>query len=397
MTGFYKAFLKTDQTRFFLRLLFLLACVAMFLNLSVSWKVYRHEPLRDGASRSLMAASSSFFYASGLAEPLPVAAQKLAMAAGIGPDAALRLEGLAALALVFGLTVFVLRKRFGGPAACMAALFLAANPYMGYYAMQGSSHLYALAALLLFWHYFDSPEGGRKHALLAGLYGGLACLSRLDAALFILVIAGLSWAVRRRALPLKEAGLSLGLALLLVLPYLAYQKAQYGGFLYAQELSLRRWANIDSFGYEPGAVRPQGPLSPAAFLLRGGPAGALKDAFGGLGHALSYELPRVLHYKPLAVAVFLGIYAAFALRRYRLLFFLAAALLPVLPLASIKQVPAVGGIELRYYLSALWALFALAGLGFQEIIEWGVKAGIKYADRKSLAAGPEAKKSEGKR
>jgi len=359
-----------DLNRAMRGLVLALGAAALVWNLAVCWKVYRAEPLREAASRSLMAVNSSFFYASGLSEPVPVAVLKLSMLTGADPDVLVRAGGLAAFAAVFGTTIFVLGSALGGVASAMAALFLAANPYMGYYAMQGASHLYALFFLLLFWHYFDSPAGGRRHALLAGLYGGLACLSRLDAAWVLLIVAALAWAVRRRAFPLKEAALSLGLALLLALPYAVYQKVQYGGFFYAQELSLRRWANIDAFGYEPGPVRPQAPLGAGAFLLRNGPAGAMQDFFSGLGRSLAYELPRTLYYKFLLVLVFLGVYGAFVVKKPRLLALLAAALLPVLPLAAIKQVPATGGIELKYYLWALWALCALAGLGFQELLAW---------------------------
>lgn len=360
-----------------------LACAALLLNLVASGKTYGDKPLREAASRSLMAANSSWFYDSGLAEPVPVAALKLAMAAGVKPEKAVRAQGLALFALLFAATLFTLYRRFGPTAAVFAALFLAANPFLGYYATQGSSQLYALLFLLLFWHYFDSPAGGRRHALLAGLWGGLACLSRLDAALPLLLVAALTLAVRRGAFPLRESLLALGVALLLALPYVARQKAEYGNFLYAQELSLRRWANIDSFGYGPGDDRPQGPLGPAAFLLRAGPAGALQDAFSGLGRSLSYELPRVIRYKAVMVLVFLGVYAAFAFRKDRLLIFGAAALLPVLPLADIKQVTSTGGIELRYYLPALWALCALAGLGLQETLYWGERAVARWAGAKA--------------
>ena len=369
----------TGSQAFLRGMVLLLACSALLLNFVASSRTYGAKPLREAASRSLMAANSSWFYDSGLAEPVPVAALKLAMAAGADPEKAVRALGLALFALLFAATLFTLYRRFGPAAAVFAALFLAANPFLGYYATQGSSQLYALFFLLLFWHYFDSPAGGRRHALLAGLWGGLACLSRLDAALPLLAVALLTLAVRRGALPLREALLSLGVALLLALPYAARQKAEYGNFLYSQELSLRRWANIDSFGYEPVADRPQGPLGPAAFLLRNGPAGAVQDAFSGLGRSLSYELPRIIHYKALIVLVFLGVYAVCALRKDRLLIFAVAALLPVLPLAAIKQVPDTGGIELRYYLSALWALCALAGLGLQETMEWGERAAAKWA------------------
>lgn len=370
MAALLQKFSALNTRSFFRGVTLSFAAAALSLNIAASWKVYRHEPLREAASRSLLASNSSYFYDSGLAEPVPVFALKLAMAAGADPDAALRAEGLAVLALLVFVTLFSLGRRFGAITAAMAALFLAANPYAGYYAMQGSSHLYALVFLLLFWHYFDSPGGGRRDALLAGLCGALACLSRLDAALALLAIAALAWAVKRGAFNLKAAGLSLGLALLLALPYAAYQKVKYDNFLYAQELSLRRWANIERHGYAAPEDAQMGPLGPAAFLFRNGAAGALRGLFSGLGRGFAYELPRTLFYKFLIVLVFLGTYAAFALKKDPLLFFLAAALLPTLPLASIKQVPATGGIEFRYYLWAMWALCALAGLGFQEILAW---------------------------
>ena len=383
-------FSKLDRPRVYLLMLSLLAAAAFAYSAASGWKVYRQEPLREAASRSLMAMNSSFFYDSGMAEPLPVFTLKLAMAAGADPDSALRAEGLAVFAAVTLATFFVL-ARYGGLCAVLATFFVAANPYMCFYAMQGSSHLYALFFLLLFWHYFDSPEPSRRSALLAGLYGGLACLSRLDAAWALLIIAGLSWAVRRGGFALKAAGLSLGLALALALPYAVYQRAQYGNSLYAQELSLRRWANVDKFAYGSWERAPSGPLGVAAFIFREGPAGAVRSAFSGLGRSLSYELPRTLHYRFLPVLVFLGVYAAFVLKKDRLLFFLAAALLPALPLAAIKQVPATGGIELRYYLWSLWALCALAGLGLQETMVWAEGGVTKWAAEKKAALEPGGK------
>lgn len=373
---------QLDRKGILLRFIALMALLALLMNLAVSWRGYRHEPLRDAASRSLMAAESSWFYAPGLAEPLPVAALKLAAAAGADPDAAVRLQGMALFVLLVVLTFFALRARLGPLAAVLAALFLAANPYLGYYAMQGASNLFALVFMVFFWHWFR-PGAGTRRALLAGLAGGLACLSRLDAAPALLLIAGLAWAAERPAFRLREAGLALGLAALLAAPYLAWQRAHYGNALYAQELSLRRWANIDRYGYYPREAVPQGPLSPAAFVLRGGAAAAVSGAFSGLGRMAGFELPRVLHHKFLIVFVFLGAYASFVFGRWAVPVFLAAALLPLLPLAAVRQVPASGGIELRYYLGALWALCALAGFGLQELVAWGEKAAMAWARRKA--------------
>lgn len=361
-----------------------LACAALVINLAASWKAYRHEPLREAASRSLFAANSSWFYDSGLAEPLPVFALKAAMVLGADPDAALRLEGLLVFALLFAATFVCLRRRYGDAAGSMGALFTAANPYFGFYAMQGGAHLFALLFLVLCWYWLDAPEAGRRETLLAGLAGGLACLSRLDAAWALLLLAGLGWALRRRRDFAARAALALGLALLLTAPYLAWQRAKYSNALYAQELSLRRWVNTEAYGYAPGAPYQSSPVSPGAFLLRNGAASAFQTAFSGLGRALAYELPRSVYYKFLFVLVFLGVYSAFTLKKFGLLVFLAAALLPALPLAAIKQVPATGGIELRYYLWSLWALCALAGFGFQETLVWlerALKAGAAGKDK----------------
>ena len=385
---------RINTPPFFHGLTLLFAVAALVLNLTASWKTYRLAPLREAASRSLLASGSSFFYDSGLTEPLPAAALKLAMAAGADPDTAVRVEGLAVFAALFFVTLFVLWRRYGEQTALMAALFLAANPFMGSYAMQGSGHLYALLFLLLFWHFFTVPSPDRRSALLAGLCGALACLSRLDSAWVLLVIAGLTWSLQRKDFPLKSAGLALGLALLLTMPYTVYQKAKYNSFFYAQELSLRRWANVDRYGYRPAAEVPKGPLSPAAFVFRDGPAGALRAAFDGLGRSFAYELPRTLYYRFLLVLVFLGAYAAFTLRKYGLPVLLAAALVPALTFASIKQVPASGGIELRYYLFAVWTLCALAGLGFQETLAWFGKNLQSWVIEKEAAAKARGEKNK---
>ncbi len=370
MRDLISTLLKMDRQRVLSGAVLSLAVLALLINLSASWGSYGREPLREAASRSLFAERSSFFYDSGLAEPVPVAALKLGMLAGGDPDLTVRVEGQLVFCLVFLFTLLLLRRDFGRDTSSLAAFFLGINPYVGYYALQGSSQLYALLFLLLFWHYLLAPSGGRRSALLAGLYGGLACLSRLDSAWALLVLTGLAFASARGRSRLKEAGLALGLALLLTLPYLFFQKAAFGSPLFAQELGLRHWANVEAYGYGPGRARPQGPLSLGAFLFRHGPAGPLADSARGLWHAVSYELPRVIYQKALMVLVFLGIYASFARRSYRLLLFLAAALLPVLPLAAIAQVPSRGGIELRYYLWALWALCALAAYGLQSFMEW---------------------------
>ena len=384
---------KMDFNKLSGRMLAALVFLALAYNIAVCWRVYRAVPLREGASRSLMSANSRFFYDSGLSEPVPVFALKIAMALGAEPDAAIRAEGLAVFAAVTVLTVVVLRRRCGITAGLVAALFLAANPYMGYYAMLGGSHLYALFFLLLFWYYSEPAELTARRAALAGLWGGLACLSRLDSAWFILLAAGLSAALNFRNYNFKAAGLSLCLALTLVAPYLIYQRAQYKNAFYAQELSLRRWADMDRLRNNQSGPQAAGPLSVPEFLLRDGAGGALRRALGALGRSLSYEVPKVVYYKLLIVLVFLGFYAAFILKKDGLLVFSAAAFFPVLALAPIGEISLTGGIALRYYLWTLWSFCAIAGLGLQETLVWVEK----QIDERLQAMEAAVKKTEDKR
>ena len=102
---------KLDKPHLAHGLTLLLAGAALVLNLATSWKVYRLEPLREAAYRSLLASNASFFYDSGLTEPLPAAALKLAMTAGADPDTAVRVEGLAVFAALFFVNLFVLWRR----------------------------------------------------------------------------------------------------------------------------------------------------------------------------------------------------------------------------------------------------------------------------------------------
>lgn len=362
---------KTDklQRRLFL-LLGVLVLVTLMYNVTACWRIYRQAPLREAASRSLMAANSRFFYDSGLVEPLPVFALKVPMLLGADPDTAVRIEGLLLFGLITGFTFLILRRLYGVTAGLMAAALVAGNPYFGIYAMQGSSLLFALLFLLLFWNYADPDRLNARRALAAGIFGGLACLSRMDSVWFLMLHTFFFLFIKRRNFNFRAAALALGAAFLLLLPYLAWQKAQYGNSLYAQELSLRRWANTDSRSRFPGLPLLREPLSVPGFLLRDGAAGAVTGFFKGLGRGLSYELPKAVYYKFILVFAFLGFYASFISRRDALPVFFASALLPVMFLAGISVVRATGGIALCYFLAGAWAVCAAAGLGLQEAAGW---------------------------
>ena len=347
-----------------------LAAVTLAFNLYTCWQAYRRAPLREAASRPLLAASSSYFFDSGMAEPVPVFAVKALAAAGLDPDTAVRAGGMAAWAACSLLLFLLLRRRCGDLAGLLAGMFAAMNPYLGFYAMQGDSHLFALVFLLPFWHFADPKALTPERAALAGLLAGLACLGRLDSCWFALLVLALYGALARSRAWLKAAALTLGVALLVCAPYLAWQKARTGNFLYAQELSLRRWANLEKYGPRPEVPVETAPLSAAGFVFRDGALAAARGAFSGLGRSLSYEAPKVVYYKLIIVMAFVGFYAAFALKFDALLVLAAAAYLPVLPMAALPEVHPDGGLSLRYYLPMLCALCALAGAGFQELLRW---------------------------
>ncbi|OGS12065.1 MAG: hypothetical protein A2234_07155 [Elusimicrobia bacterium RIFOXYA2_FULL_58_8] len=378
ITVFQRAFPKFTNG-----LLLGLTLIALFYSLTLSWRVFGQVPLREAASRSVMAANSKLFYDSGVCEPLPVFLLKAALAAGANPEVAVRAEGLAVFAAVAIVTIVILRRRCGAVAGMLAAFFLAATPYMGYYAMLGDSHLYAIFFLLLFWHYYDPSRVTLRRAAWAGLYGALACLSRLDSFWIIILVVTLFAALDFRNFNYKAAGVSFFLAAVLVCPYLVYQRVQYKNALYAQELGLRRWANLSKDGSGYAGPAETGPLSVPGFIFRDGAAGALRGVVAGLGRSLFYELPKVVYYKSLMVLVFLGFYAAFALKKYALPVFFLAAFLPVLALAPIPEIPSTGGIALRYYLCAFWALCALAGMGLQEVLIWANRRMSDWVNEKS--------------
>ena len=340
-----------------------LVFAALALNIIVSCKLYFVAPLGEAGS----------WAAAVFAPPLPVFALKIFMFAGLGLRAALMVCGFSAFSALVLFTLFAFGKRYGAMAGSMAALFTAANPYFGYYAVKSSSNLYAALFLALFWHYNSSEHKTLKPSFLAGLFGGLALLSRLDCAFVLALLVLFALVSNLRLERVKAAAVSLSLACLIAAPYLVYQKKQYHNFFYSQELSLRRWANIDNDGYKPSPGMEQEPLSLGGFVRRNGAAGFARASFKGLGAAFGATLPRVFYYKFLIVLLFLGVYFAFSLNVYNLLFFFAASLIPLLPLAAIAQIPATGGIEPRYYLVTLWALCAFAGLGLQELLVWGAK------------------------
>lgn len=368
-------FSEKDEKRYrmLLAVVNLMVLLALYINSTASWKAFRETPLVEAATRHEAAAGSSFFFDSGLFEPVPVFALKAAMWLGVSPGSAVRAQGIALFCMTGFITLAMARRRYGELAGMMGAMFFAANPFMGYYAMQGDSHLFALLFMIFFWRIFNPADLTPRRAVIAGIWGGLACLSRADSAWFILLCVPFYALFYRAQFKPKLAALALGVSLAVFTPYLAYQKASFGGFLHGQELRLKQWS------VRSEAARPAGgpeTLSVTGFLFREGPARAAGYFSSGLVRVLSYELPRGVYYKIVIPFIFLGFYALFGAGRHDLAVFFLASLVPILPLASSGAAEA--GLAQRFLLAPAWALFLAGGFGMQWSAELLQKKAVEY-------------------
>jgi hypothetical protein len=61
MKDLQSSFARVDMNSAMRGLVLALGAAALLWNLAVCWKVYRAEPLREAAARSLMGVNSAFF------------------------------------------------------------------------------------------------------------------------------------------------------------------------------------------------------------------------------------------------------------------------------------------------------------------------------------------------
>lgn len=332
-------------------------------NLWNSWALYSGVPLSDPVAYPDLARASHFFFDSGLREPVPVFLTKLMLAAGLPDWAAPR----AATAAVFAASVFLLlfftgRTR-GLAAGLAAAALLAANPYAGYYSVQGVSNLTSGLLLMVFWFGLSGKELSRKKAVILGAAGGLCMLTRLENILvvpLILCVNALADRSKRRA---AFGALVLAVSLMLTAPYLAHQYRKFGSPVYSNATAARFWLNTEKNGPRSGDRFTGGPMGLGEFILRDGPAAAAVDLVKAYGTGFFHYLPRLLHYKITLLAALAGSFFLLKKRDYPDLPLLPVLLLPVSFIANIDQVAAGSGVELRFYLNSLWLLCFYCGIG----------------------------------
>lgn len=341
-----------------------LVAAALCWNLCSSWKLYSGVPLSDPGGYPALARASHYFYDSGMREPVPVFLTKAALALGAGDDASVRYATALVFCAAVLLTAFLAGRVYGRGAGLAAALVFALNPYAGYYAVQGVSNLTSGLFLLVFW--FALAKGGEetgRRAALTGLAGALCMLTRLENILVVLAALCVYAAPDLSERRLKFCARAAALSLLLTLPYLVHQYRAFGNPVYSHAMAARFWLNTEQKGPLSGDRYDGGPLSISSFILRKGPARAAAGLLGAYGKSFFHYLPRLLRYWLLLPALLAGLFFIFKRRDLLTLLLLPALILPITFISTINQVSAGSGIELRFYLNALWLLCVWCGAG----------------------------------
>lgn len=367
-------------------IIFFLGLIILAMNVGTCWKVYQELPLADAYSRPLMAEQSKMFYDSGLSEPLPVFVLKITMLVSkADPVKIIKVQGLLIFIALYFALIYAVIPRYGFGAALYAGVFAAANPYLGYYAMTGTSFMYAALFLVLFFKYADSHKLTKKNAVLAGLFASAALLSRFGSIWFLLLHTLFFLPQYRDKKILKHALLYTLLALFLTSPYLFYQKKQFGNMLYYQEANISTLLNISNRAKNLNKPVYTEPVSILKSIVgdKDGVFYVITNPVKGFIRALSFELPRTVHYKLGIFLAFLGFYFSFVQRRKDLVVLFLSSFIPVCFMADMYLVKFQGGIGLCYYLMPFLAISALAGFGLQEISFYLAKQLSTYMKKQS--------------
>ena len=341
-----------------------LVLIALCWGLFSSWMLYSRAGLSDPGGYPEMARASHYFYDSGIREPVPIFLTKAMLAFGAGDDRSVRLATALVFATAVMSTIFLVGGIYGRAAGLAAALIFALNPYAGYYAVQGVSNLTSGLFLLLFW--FLLAKGGefRLRAVFVGLAGALCMLTRLENILVVLAALGLFAALDASKRRLKFCAAAAAISLLFTLPYLLYQYRAFGNPVYSHAMAARFWQNTERNGPHSEDRYSGGPMSVSAFIFRKGPARASADLLKAYGKSFFHYIPRLLYYKLLLLPLLLaGLFFLFRKKDHFTLLLLPALILPITFISAINQVSAGSGIELRFYLNALWLLCVYCGEG----------------------------------
>jgi 4-amino-4-deoxy-L-arabinose transferase-like glycosyltransferase len=354
----------------------ILAGLLLFLLLGRLTNALATTPPGPDLPSYVRAARNGGLFDTGFREPLFPWAIRLAGLAGFEGEAGGRAAATLAT-IVLGVAVYAFARRHGGPVAALGAgLAFATTPAAAHYAAAGDRGP-LLALCLLVW---TRAAFERRSAVATGLAAGAAILGRLD--LIAVVVIGAALAVALGPARFREArrqAAALGLAAILVAPYLAANLARHGDPFYPQALHARSWANHE-FAGRPGfpvtlaEVHADeyrgGPLSPFEYLVgMHTPAELAAGWARGLGRAFAAYLPAYAVGAPaVCVLALVGAVAAAFAGAAHLPLALVALLAPFGYLYALDQIAPGSGVEARYVLHAAPIIHVLAGIGLAALI-----------------------------
>jgi hypothetical protein len=280
---------------------------------------------------------------------------------------------LVALAAVF----LVGRRLFGWFPALVAALVLAWSPHWAANAVRVLRLdllvlvLMGLLAVRLWW-----DETPYRRAVGIGLLGAVGMLTRLSTG--VLALPVLAWEAWRRRWGAGEILLALALALVPVLPHLAFNRraSPDGDLFYSSSVHTRYYLNQEFAGQpghptvtevaaDPYAGEPVGVL--AYFFRYHGVGEVLVGHVVGMWDRFVWGSPRVFLFHGHEWLMLPGLLGAWVLWRDRKAWVLGWFVLAVLPYAFIASRGAVWRLGGEAHVVVLW----IWALGVQQAALWG--------------------------
>ncbi|MCG2726266.1 MAG: glycosyltransferase family 39 protein [Elusimicrobia bacterium] len=359
-----------------------LVFVALIYNLTVSWKVFSNIPLSDPASYPEIAKVSKFFYDTGIREPVQIYIVKFFMLFGLNDILSVR-AATTLIAAFFGVLLFrFIFKRYGFTASMVAGFVFAANPYMGYYSLQGVNNLTSGFFLMLFVYFLTKKEYGRGNLIYTSLFAALSMLTRLENILIVFLILASFVLINFSKTKLRFSLLIFAFSFVAVLPYPLHQAYKYKSPTHSHNMAARFWTNTEKNGPRSVQRYKDGPMSISGFLFRDGISGAALSLGKGYFKSFFHYIPRILYYKTAFFLFILGFIVTVLRKKYFLASLLPIMILPVVFIAGIDQISKGSGIELRFYINVLWLLGIYAGLGVNTVAVYANKKLEKLAVKK---------------
>ncbi|MBI4656232.1 MAG: glycosyltransferase family 39 protein [Elusimicrobia bacterium] len=350
-----------------------LVSAALSFNISACWALFSNVPLSDPGGFPELAKNSSFFYDSGIREPVPVLLVKIMQFLRFNDEFAVRL----ATALVFIVSGFLIlyfvNKKYGFLAGLGASMFFAVNPYAGYYGVQGVNNLTSGLFLLVFWYFLSKKDGAIKNCVITGAIGGFCMLTRLENILIVILILCIDLVLDFSRERLKSGGIILAAALVLTLPYLGYQQYKFKSPVYSHRIAARFWLNAETKAPLASNRFEGGPMNISSFMFRHGAVKSIKGVLRGYFKSFTHYVPRLMYYKFQILLLLAGMFFCFKRREYFLLLLFPVLILPITFIAGIDQIAKGSGIEMRFYMNAFWILCIYCGIGLADIVSGVLK------------------------